>query len=76
MAPIFIKIASVMTGLVDITISNLNPLLQSIVKEGPNIALDNPDVQKVFSYLDLLYLWASAHESILERNKTKKWFAF
>ena len=43
---------------------------------GDNLAIDNPVVEKVISYLDLLLMWVSIHINIFERNSTKRYFAF
>lgn len=33
-------------------------------------------MQKVMTTLDILYTWATVHESILERYESKKYFGY
>ena len=55
MAQCFMKVSQTLTGLVEITVQNLNPLLQALASEGQSTTMDNPNVKKVFEYIDLLY---------------------
>ena len=52
--------------------------MQPIIKLSQNVQIspEDPAVKKVFSYLDILYLWCQVHDSILERNKTKKYMLY
>lgn len=40
------------------------------------LTLDNPDVKKIVSALDVLLTWTKIHESILERYESKNYFGF
>ena len=57
------------------TFSSLTVELQTIVKEQ-QFDMNNPGVIKACRQLELLLEWASMHESVLERNKTRKFFGY